>query len=206
MLVRRIILGEFFGIFCLRGIKVFCRCFIFIIATVVSISDATSRFQFRFSSGKVGANLLTAFQSLLPPSPATATTAESHVGHIVGATQNRHLEVVLKMVYIKAFVVAVLGTCSYTHIAVPAVFHTFLYSQIEHCFLLTIVNTCYTCQVALAFISFQFINHVGGYIFHRHLLVVQKEFLTVNQYLIHRFTIDGDIARFIDLGTRQLFY
>ena len=101
---------------------------------------------------------------------------------------------------------AVFRTITQVDVTEPTVVHTFLHSQVKHGFFFTIVNICYTCEITLALVSLDFINHVGWDVLHGHVGVIEEELLTIHKNLGNLFTVDGYTTIFIYLYTWEFLY
>ena len=98
--------------------------------------------------------------------------------------------------------------CSQTTIDLtePTIVHTFLHGEVEHCFVFAIINTRDTAQVALAVVCLNPVDDIGWEILEGDVLVVDKEFFTIHEHLLHFLTIDFDGTIIVNRSTWKLLY
>ena len=100
-------------------------------------------------------------------------------------------------------IIAVFRTHATLCITKPSVIHTFFHSQVEHRFLLSVVNTRHSCHIALALVGLDFRNNIYRYVLQGNFLIVEEEFLSFHQNLAHRLAVDGDVSILIHLCSRE---
>ncbi|EJW92261.1 hypothetical protein EVA_19628 [gut metagenome] len=98
--------------------------------------------------------------------------------------------------------------CTTSQIDIPkdTLVHTFLYFQIKHRLLFTVINTGNTCQVRFFIVSFKFVNHIHRQILQPSLHISAKELLAIHHQFFNFLTIDFHISIIIYLGTRQFLH
>ena len=84
---------------------------------------------------------------------------------IVEIAQKSKLIIVPESVHIKRSHIAVVSAVTALGRTEIAVFHTGLHSEIDHCFLLAVVNTGHACKIALALYHLQFVHHIDRQVF-----------------------------------------
>ena len=84
-----------------------------------------------------------------------------------------------------------------------AVVHAFLDGEVEHGLLVAVVDACDARLVALLVIELQALDDGDRDVLQGSLHVAEHELLAVEQDFLHLFSVDGDVAVFIDLGTRN---
>ena len=143
-------------------------------------------------------------QSLSPATKAaTAATGESHVIDIVGTGQREYLQVVLHPSCKHTAAIALLCTGSQVGVQHETFVHAALDAEVEHRFLLTVVDTAHTSQVTLLVVGFHALHDTGGQILQGRLRVARHELLAVHHDFLHLLTVDGDLSVVVHLGTGQ---
>ena len=94
--------------------------------------------------------------------------------------------------------ISVLGTISQVHVHHPTFLHLFLDSKVQYCLLLSVVDACYACVVALLIISFYLLYHLGGKVLHGHLGVLFEEFFSFHHHLGYGLSVylDGTVVTY----------
>ena len=134
----------------------------------------------------------------------SATIGESKLIHVVEVADECKLIVVPKTVDIEVAGITVVGTVTCVHNAVVAVFHILLHRQVDHGFLLAVVDTGESCKVALAVDHLKLFNHVDRQVLGCHLGVVGEELLAVDKNLGDALASCGNLTVGVDIDTRKL--
>jgi len=128
------------------------------------------------------------------------------VVHVIGRANKSNLSIFNKTVQHNTSHVAVFRTSGHIGITEPPLVHAFLYGQVEHRLLLTVVNTGDTCQIGLLVVGFQLLYHIYRQILQTGLYVSTKELLPVDHNLRQVLTVDFHIPLVINLRTGQLLH
>ena len=141
---------------------------------------------------EVGAQHLTGVQSATVPLFLVVGVAQHHEAGIVSEAAARATCGI-------AFV------CSPSHIDVGhvATVHALLDGEVQHRFLVAVLDARDAGLVALLVVELHVLDNRNGYVLQGGLRVAQHEFLSVNQYLLHRLSVDGDISVLVDVGSRH---
>ena len=96
-----------------------------------------------------------------------------------------------------------LGAATQVEVGHVAAVHTFLNREVEHGFLLAILDTSDTRLIALLIVELHVLDDAHGDILECRLDIAQHKLLTIQQNLLNLLTVDGDVAILIYLGTRN---
>ena len=94
------------------------------------------------------------------------------------------MKIVVETVYIGTAIITVFCTYTTINLTNPTIVHAFFNCQVENCLFLTVIYTCDTRQVTLAVICLYVVYYIGRQVLKSYILVVNKEFLAVNKYLV----------------------
>ena len=136
----------------------------------------------------------------------TATTGESHVVRVIGIEHTRDARSAILVRTHQAARIAALRTRTKVGICEEAPVHARLDTEVQHGLLVTVVDTRHAGKIALLIVGTNIIDDVCRQVLHGCLCVTRHEFLTVNENLFNRLTIDGDLAVVIHLGTWQFLH
>ena len=90
--------------------------------------------------------------------------------------------------------ITVFGTQSTIEVTYPTLVHTFLYSQVKHCFFFTIIDTSNTSIIRLTIVSTNLINHIHRQVLQTSLDITTKELLTIDHQFLDFLTVDLHIT------------
>ena len=125
------------------------------ISILIVVACTTAQFQLVRLGGEVHTQHLRRCKSVVSaPARTAATAGEALVVHVIGRADKRDLCLVHEAVQHEAAHVAVFRTSGHVGITKPTLVHALLYSQVEHGFLLTVVNTGDAGKVGLLIIGF----------------------------------------------------
>ena len=136
----------------------------------------------------------------------TTATAAAHtlVVGIVGIEHTHHTVVITHIHTEQTTGITLLGTIAQVGIHHRTTVHTCTDTEVEHCLLVTIVDTCDTSQVALLIIGTHLFDNRGGQVLQGCLRIA--EILTVDLDLRHLLTIDSDVTILVDVSTRHTLH
>ena len=97
-------------------------------------------------------------------------------------------------------------TISQIDIRHKAFVHAWLHREVEHRFIITVINTGDSRQIASLVIHLNIIYNRCRKILHGSLGVTCHELLTAHFDLLHLFSVNGDLSVFTDLCTRQTLH
>ena len=174
---------------------------------LIVVACTTTQFQFIGLGSEVYTQHFRCSKSVVPaPARRTATARKALVVHVIGRTHYRHLGFVHEAVQHKAAHIAVFRPSGHVGITEPTLVHAFLYGQVEHRLLLTVVNTGDTCQIGLLVVGFQLLYHIYRQVLQTGLYVSTEELLAVDHNLRQVLTVDFHITLVVNLRTGQLLH
>ena len=172
-------------------------------------ADATIQFEFvLYLIVDIGTYHLSGIEplTLLSPASATATAREAHVVDVIGAGEEHHLQIIFHHGTHASARITLLCTDTEIDIGHQTFVHTFLDTEVEHGFFLTILNAADTGEVALLVVGLDALNDVGGQVLQGCLRVACHELLTIDEDLLDLLTVDLDGSVVADLSTREAFH
>ena len=122
---------------------------------------------------------------------------------VVATSNESELVAVGEVVCHQIAAVSVVGAVATCHGAKPAVVHALLHREVDHRFVLTVVNARKARQVAFAVDNLEFVHHVGRNVFRSHFRVVAEEFLTVDKDFRHLLAVGCNLAVAAHLHARH---
>ena len=141
-------------------------------------------------------------QASIAATEATATTtAEATVTSIVGVAKGTYGHHIIIVHSHQTSRIAVLRTDTYIVICHEALIHAFLHSEVEGGFLVTIVDTRDTAQVALLIVNLDALDDRCRQVLHGRLRIAGHKLLTTHLHFLHLFSVDGDLTVVVDLCT-----
>ena len=143
---------------------------------------------------------------LASPTASTSPTGKSIVVDIIGRSNKRKLVTIIKMIGKGFCTVSAMCTTCNIDITKPSFIHTGFYTQVEYCFLFTILYTCSFGHVRLFIVRTQFVNYINRKIFQSNIRIVGKEFLTVYHDFCNLLTVNGYLSLIINFRARQFLY
>ena len=185
--------------------EVLARCFRVDIAVAVVPSQAGVHFQLVLLLEVVVQTYhLGGVQSLLSPAPSSAS--ESAVVGVVGVGEEHDSVLVVEVGAHQSFGVS--SVCAYGGVDVGehAVVHALFQCEVEHGFLLAVVDAGHASQVAFLVIALYLVHNRGGQVFQCRLRVAGHEFLSVHAYLLHLLAVDGYLSVVAHLCARQFLH
>ena len=178
-----------------------------IVAVGVRIHHITANAEFLFVAHvEVKAEVLRGVHAAIAAATresGSAAVGEAHVVGVVGAADERELVAIAEVVHHGAGAVAVVGAVAGGEVAHPALVHAFLHSEVNHCFVLAVVNAGEAGKVALAVNHLQLVDDVGRQVFACHVGVVGEKLLAVDQKFGHGLAVGGDGAVGADFNARH---
>ena len=99
-----------------------------------------------------------------------------------------------------------LGAATQVEVGHVAAVHTFLNREVEHGFLLAILDTGDTRLIALLIVELHVLDDAHGDILECRLNIAQHKFLSVEENLFHSLSVDGDITLLIHISPRHTLY
>ena len=135
---------------------------------------------------KVDAELLRGVNSVISAEIAETPAplvGKAHLVYIVAASDNRDLIAVLEPVHVETSLITVIGAVTCRYVSEPAVVHVFLDGQVDHGLVFAVIDSGETRGLALAVDHLNLLDHVRGEILRRHLRIVGKKLLAVDQDL-----------------------
>ena len=144
--------------------------------------------------------------SIAATETAATTTAESTVTSIVGVAKGTYSHHIIIVHSHQTCRIAVLRTDTNVIISHETFIHAFLHSEVESGFLITIVDTRDTAQVALLVIHLDALDDRSRQVLHGRLRIAGHKLLTTHLHFLHLFSVDGDLTVVVDLCTRNTLH
>ena len=169
--------------------------------------DGGVPFQFGIFKVEVQAAHLVGRQSTASTEASTAATAgKSHVVGVVGVHHSHQCPFLSEYGAHDSFGIAVLGSHAEVHVGKGSLVHAGLDAEVEHRFLVAVVDAGDAGQVALLVVGLDVVDDGCRQVFHGRLGVAGHKLLAVEQDFLHLLAVDGDFAVVVDLCARQLLH